>query len=76
MGIFIRVEIDPERCAPDGGKRLTEVCPVNVFSWQEDRLVTDPENEDECTLCGLCLRVYPEGAVRVQRLYRDEPFTG
>lgn len=71
MGLFIRVEVDESRCMPDRGARLAGLCPVNVFSWVEERLVIDPENEDECTLCGLCLAVYPEGAVNVRRLYRE-----
>jgi NAD-dependent dihydropyrimidine dehydrogenase PreA subunit len=71
MGVFIRVEVDETRCGLDRGRRLVEVCPVNVFAWQDDRLVTDPENEDECTVCGLCLDLYPAGAVVVHRLYRE-----
>lgn len=71
MGIFVRVSIDEEACAPDGGARLVEVCPVNVFSLVEGRVVTDPEAEDECTLCGLCLDQYPQGSVTVRRLYRE-----
>jgi len=71
MGIFIKVEIDPALCAPDGGRRLVSVCPVNVFVLDQERVVTDPENEDECTLCGLCLNLYPPGAVVVRRLYRE-----
>jgi ferredoxin len=71
MGIFIRVEVDEALCGPDRGRRLVDVCPVNVFAWQADRLVTDPDNEDECTLCELCLSVYPEGAVTIRRLYRE-----
>jgi NAD-dependent dihydropyrimidine dehydrogenase PreA subunit len=71
MGVFIKVEIDEAKCAPDGGARLIPICPVKVFSLVEGRVVTDPENEDECTLCGLCLNVYPEGAVTVRRLYRE-----
>ena len=71
MGIFIRVEVDETLPGPDRGRQLVDVCPVNVFAWQDDRLVTDPENEDECTLCGLCLDLYPPGAVTVRRLYRE-----
>ena len=71
MGLFIKVEVDAAKCTPDGGAQLVEVCPVNVFSLAKGRVVTDPEAEDECTLCGLCLNLYPEGAVRVRRLYRE-----
>ena len=71
MGIFIRVEIDEDLCAPDRGAGLVDICPVNIFTLVGGRIVSDPENEDECTLCGLCLGVYPEGAVTVRRLYRE-----
>jgi len=71
MGIFVKVEIDPTRCAPDGGAKLVNICPVNVFGLAEGKVVTDAENEDECTLCGLCLDAYPAGAVVVRRLYRE-----
>jgi NAD-dependent dihydropyrimidine dehydrogenase PreA subunit len=71
MGIFIKVEIDKTKCASDGGAKLIEVCPVNVFSQVAGGVAVDPENEDECTLCGLCLNVYSEGAVIIRRLYRE-----
>jgi ferredoxin len=71
MGIFISVEVEPALCSPDGGAKLVNVCPVNVFELAEGQVVIDSENEDECTLCGLCLNVYPAGAVRVRRLYRE-----
>lgn len=73
MGMFIKVEVDATKCGPDAGLRLVAVCPVRVF-FVDDRgsVVTDPDNEDECTLCGLCLDLYPAGAVRIRRLYRDE----
>jgi NAD-dependent dihydropyrimidine dehydrogenase PreA subunit len=71
MGVFIQVRVDEKACAPDGGAKLVEVCPVNVFSLVEGRIVTEPEAEDECTLCGLCLSLYPKGSVTVRRLYRE-----
>jgi len=71
MGIFIKVEVSPARCIPDGGAKLVNVCPVNVFSLVDGKVVTDPENEDECTLCGLCLDAYPAGGVVLRRLYRE-----
>ncbi len=69
MGIFIKVDVDRGRCSERDLARLAEVCPVNVFSLADGRPVTDPDNEDECTLCGLCVRACPEGAVIIRRLY-------
>jgi Fe-S-cluster-containing hydrogenase component 2 len=71
MGTFIRIEINEELCTPDWGARLAEICPVNIFSQVGGKIVADPENEDECTLCELCLEIYPTGAVTVHRLYRE-----
>jgi NAD-dependent dihydropyrimidine dehydrogenase PreA subunit len=70
--MFIKVEVDETRCIPDGGIKLVGVCPVKVFALEDGRVVTEPDNEDECTLCRLCLEMYPEGAVTIRRLYRDE----
>ena len=43
-------------------KKLTEVCPVNIFAPDADgtlRIVE--ENLDECTLCELCIQAAPAG---------------
>ena len=70
-GMFINVEVDPA-AAKDAAiaKKLTEVCPVNIFAQQKDtgalRIVD--ENLDECTLCELCLQAFP-GKVKVKKLY-------
>lgn len=72
MGMFIKVEIDEAKCTLDGGIKLVSVCPVKIFDLRNGRVVIEPDNEDECTLCGLCLEIYPKGAVTIRRLYRDE----
>ena len=69
-GMFIKVEVDPT-AAKDAAtaKKLTEVCPVNIFAQQKDgalRIVD--ENLDECTLCDLCTQAFP-GKVKVVKLY-------
>lgn len=55
MSLFIRVDIDD---AVQGDeplkKRLVEVCPVDIFALEGERVVTVEGNLDECTLCGLC----------------------
>ncbi len=69
-GMFIGVEVDPKVAADAAmAKKLTEVCPVNIFAVKADgtlRIVE--ENLDECTLCELCLQAAP-GKVRVVKLY-------
>lgn len=69
-GMFINVEVDAA-AAKDAAvaKKLTEVCPVNIFAQEKDgalRIVD--ENLDECTLCELCLQAFP-GKVKVKKLY-------
>ena len=69
-GMFIDVKVDPSVAAdPALAKKLTEVCPVNIFAQKDDgslRIVD--ENLDECTLCELCLQAFP-GKVKVVKRY-------
>jgi len=69
--MFIDVVVAPE-VAKDAAcaKKLTEVCPVNIFKQASDgtlELVED--NLDECTLCDLCVQAAPAGTVRIVKLY-------
>ncbi len=69
--IFIDVEVDePVARDPELARKLTEVCPVDIFAQNDDgtlRIVD--ENLDECVLCYLCVNAAPDGAVRVVKLY-------
>ncbi len=69
-GMFINVEVDAAASKDAAvAKKLTEVCPVNIFAQRPDgtlRIVD--ENLDECTLCELCLQAFP-GKVKVLKLY-------
>jgi NAD-dependent dihydropyrimidine dehydrogenase PreA subunit len=71
-GIFIAVEIDDGAAAdPELARRLSEVCPVDIFTQDGDgRLQIVKRNLDECVLCKLCLDAAP-GAVKVIKLYDD-----
>lgn len=72
-GMFIDVKVSPTVAAdPALAKKLTEVCPVNIFAQQQDgtlRIVED--NLDECTLCDLCVQAAPAGKVQVVKLYES-----
>ena len=70
-GMFIDVEVDARVAADTAlAKKLTEVCPVNIFAQEKDgRLRIVDQNLDECTLCDLCLKAAPAGTVRVIKLY-------
>jgi len=69
-GIFIDVEVD-DAIAGDAelAAKLAEVCPVDIFTAEDGRVQTVPENLDECVLCELCLEAAPDGAVVVKKLY-------
>ena len=70
MSEFIKVEIDMSKCA--GRKKIVEwvqVCPVNIFKMGDNLLVVVAENEDECTLCMLCVEAFPKGAIKIHKLY-------
>jgi NAD-dependent dihydropyrimidine dehydrogenase PreA subunit len=69
--IFIDVEVD-DAVARDAdlARKLTEVCPVDIFAQApEGTLEIVEENLDECVLCYLCVDATPEGTVRVIKLY-------
>ncbi len=70
MGMFIKVKVDPDKCPGEKecGKCM-EICPVGVFTAQDNLIITDKENEDECTLCSLCLDNCLPGALEIDKLY-------
>jgi ferredoxin-like protein FixX len=72
-GMFIEVQVDPSVAADTAlAKKLTEVCPVNIFVQDAGgRLRLVEENIDECVLCDLCVQAAPPGKVRVVKLYES-----
>jgi len=72
-GMFIDVQVDTP-VARDAAlaKKLTDVCPVNIFAQEKDgKLRIVDENLDECVLCDLCVQAAPAGTVRVVKLYES-----
>jgi NAD-dependent dihydropyrimidine dehydrogenase PreA subunit len=69
--IFIDVEVDDTVAMdPEMARKLTEVCPVDIFAQNEEgTLRVVEENLDECVLCYLCTDAAPDGTVRVIKLY-------
>jgi ferredoxin-like protein FixX len=78
--LFIKLEVDPAVAEdPRLVAKLAEVCPVDIFAAADDgTLRLEESNFDECVLCKLCLVALeqeggPAGAVRVIKLYEDDP---
>jgi NAD-dependent dihydropyrimidine dehydrogenase PreA subunit len=70
MGEFIKVEIDFEKCAGiEACGQCIRVCPVNIFKKSSDKPVAVEENEDECTLCQLCIEACRPRALIIHKLY-------
>lgn len=69
--MFIEVQVDAAVAADTAlAKKLTEVCPVNIFKVGADgTLAIVDDNLDECTLCDLCVQAVPGGKLRVVKLY-------
>ena len=76
MSLFIAVEVDADRCRK--GQPCTAcvtVCPVSIFRAQGGLAEVVGENEDECTLCDLCLQRCPTDAITIRTLYANEERT-
>jgi NAD-dependent dihydropyrimidine dehydrogenase PreA subunit len=69
--LFIAVEVDDAVARdPELAKKLTEVCPVDIFAQNDDgTLQIVEDNLDECVLCRLCMNAAPAGTVKVIKLY-------
>ncbi|MBC8247696.1 MAG: hypothetical protein H8E81_08920 [Deltaproteobacteria bacterium] len=73
MGIFITVRIDQEKCSDVLSiEDMVQVCPVNIFKVEDNRPAVEEENEDECTLCMLCVEAFPAGAIKIHKLYDEQ----
>ena len=68
MGEFIKIVIDRQKCRSDTAA-CANVCPVGIFDVKDGTIRVIEENEDECTLCGLCLDACKEGAIKILKLY-------
>ena len=67
--LFIRIDLDPPAQSVTS---LVSLCPVNIFASEDGCIVVQPERQDECTLCELCLNAAPPGSIRIHKLYSGE----
>jgi NAD-dependent dihydropyrimidine dehydrogenase PreA subunit len=69
-GTFIAVELDDAAAGDqDLARKLTEACPVDIFTQASGGVQIVERNVDECVLCRLCLDASPPGVVKVIKLY-------
>jgi len=72
MSEFIQVEIERNRCVGISQcGRCVRVCPVNIFEKAGDQPQIVEGNQDECTLCDLCLNECTPNAILIRKLYED-----
>ena len=76
-GTFIAVEVD-DAVAADAelARKLTEACPVDIFSEGPAGVELVERNIDECVLCRLCLDAVdsdPTRPVKISSLARAGP---
>jgi ferredoxin len=73
MSEFINVEIDFPRCigiTQCGG--CVKLCPVNIFGKEGDNPFVIKDNEDECTLCELCIQACTPKVITIKKLYEKK----
>jgi ferredoxin-like protein FixX len=67
---FIGIEVDDDTAAdPAIAAKLTDTCPVDIYTDAGGRVALVEPNIDECILCDMCTAVAPPGTVAVHRLY-------
>lgn len=69
MGTFVSVIIEREKCTGNKCKICVELCPVSIFKIEENLIIIETENEDECTFCNLCIEECPQGAIKIKKEY-------
>jgi NAD-dependent dihydropyrimidine dehydrogenase PreA subunit len=70
MGVFIKVEIDREKClGPEKSGECIRICPVNIFEAKDGRTAINENQEDECILCDLCRDKCRSQAIVIRKLY-------
>jgi NAD-dependent dihydropyrimidine dehydrogenase PreA subunit len=72
MGVFIQIELQQSEISIQTAEQIVSLCPVEIFKISDQHLELQPEREDECTLCKLCLQVAPPGSLVIRKLYKEE----
>ena len=69
MGTFITVIVNQGVLDSQSARALPALCPVDIFVPSGESVAVNPAEEDECTLCELCLDAAPPGAIVIHKLY-------
>jgi NAD-dependent dihydropyrimidine dehydrogenase PreA subunit len=72
MGVFIQIDLRQGDIPFQAAEQIVSLCPVEIFEISDRRLRLQPEREDECTLCELCLNAAPAGSLTIRKNYKDE----
>ena len=72
MSIFIQISLDECHILPVIREQLVAVCPVKIFGMDGSSVHVIEENQDECTLCELCLQLVPRQSLTINKLYKKE----
>jgi ferredoxin-like protein FixX len=75
MGTFIHIRVEREKLTAQICHQLVSLCPVEIFAIEDDELLIRSEQQDECTLCELCLDAAPSGVLTIQKKYKNESLT-
>ncbi len=70
MGLFITVSIDENACLGTSacGNCLAK-CPVSIFKEEKRVPSIEVDNEDECTLCNLCIDGCEPNCILIKKEY-------
>jgi DNA-directed RNA polymerase subunit D len=72
MSEFIKLDIDLDRCLGiEKCGKCIQICPLNIFTSNGDYPKVVEANEDECTLCKLCLQGCEIDAITIHKLYEE-----
>lgn len=58
-----KITIDYEKCEGEDCAECIDVCPMEVFIIDGDKIKI--HNPEECSLCEVCMDVCPNGTVEV-----------
>jgi NAD-dependent dihydropyrimidine dehydrogenase PreA subunit len=59
----VPVKINYKRCS--GCKRCYDVCPIDIFAWDDEKDMPVVAYQYECSHCGICWMECPKRAIEI-----------